>query len=128
MELNWEKYDLVKANAVGDKYAQLIVERMRANLQQNDLADTMNLINSIKAKVVTKNLEVERIQFSYEFYGLIWEKGASNVFGKGVTLNPRSWRDKAIEAIRPELEKDFGELYAEMIINELVIESAQLSM
>lgn len=125
MELN---YTLEKAEALADKYASIVITQMKANLLQNDLVDTMKLINSVKSKIKIKNFQVDSIQFSYEFYGLIWEKGASNVFGKGITLNPRSWRDKAIESIKNELESDFGELYAQKIIEELVLEDIQISI
>lgn len=117
---------LAKAKELADEYGKKGVGLMVANLHEMDLEKTGRLLKSIKSRTVTKQGDIDRIEYAYEFYGKIWETGAQNVFGKGVTLVPKHWRDDAIAQIKPELDEKFGELYASMIINEIFIESVKL--
>jgi hypothetical protein len=123
--LIFDRY-LAQAKELADTYGQTIKAQMVMNLHEMNLEDSGKLLRSIKFKTQKKQGVVDRIEFSYEFYGKIWETGAQNVFGKGVTLVPRHWREEAIELIKPELDQKFGELYASMIINEIFIDSVNL--
>lgn len=119
-------YNIAEAREIARKYGAQIIAKMSANMHQQGLVDKGTLLNSLKFGVRTRNGEVDRVQFQYEFYGAIWENGADNVFGKGIHLNPRKWRNDVIEQIRPDLIQDFGEYYAGIIINELALEDIQL--
>lgn len=117
---------LAKAKELADQYGNQIVAQMAANLHDMDLIDSGKLLQSIKSKTRTKQGDIDRIEFSYEFYGKIFETGAQNAFGKGVTIAPKHWRNQAIALLKPELDEKFGELYASMIIDEIFIESVKL--
>lgn len=117
---------LAKAKELADQYGKKGVGQMVANLHEMDLVDSERLLRSIKSRTVTKQGDIDRIEYAYEFYGKIWETGAQNAFGKGITLAPKHWRDEAIALIKPELDEKFGELYASMIIDEILIESVKL--
>lgn len=119
---------LAKAKELADQYGSEIVARMVANLHDMDLVDTGKLLQSIKFKTRYKGGDIDRIEFSYEFYGKIFETGAQNAFGKGVTIVPKHWRNEAIELLKPELDEKFGELYASMILDEIFIENAKMKM
>lgn len=119
-------YDLAKAREIARKYGAQIIAKMTANMHQLDLVDKGTLINSLKLSVRSKNGEVDRLTFQYEFYGAIWENGADNVFGKGIHLNPKKWRNEAMEELRPDLIEEFGEYYAELIIKELSFDNQTL--
>lgn len=128
MAIDWNLYNLEEAKRIALNYGEKAVAKMKARLHELDLVDSGELLKSIKATTKQKFGEVDRVQFSYEFYGAIWENGANNVFGKGVTLNPKKWRNDVLEALKPELEAEFGEFYAQLIIQELKIESVSIKM
>lgn len=117
---------LAKAKELADQYGNQIVAQMVTNLHQMDLVSTEKLLRSIKVKTRTKNGDIDRLEFNYEFYGKIFETGAQNAFGKGVKIVPKHWRNEAIELLKPELDEKFGELYASMIIDEIIIDSVKL--
>lgn len=126
--IDWTKYDISEARQIAKKFGSAVVQKWTAKLQDLDLVDKGNLLRSLKFSVRAKGIEIDRIEFSYDFYGKIWENGATNVFGKGLSLKPRPWRNEVLEELKPELDQEFGEFYAAMIINELFIESVTLKM
>lgn len=119
-------YNIAEAREIARRYGAQIIAKMTANMQQMSLVDKGKLMQSLKFGVRSKNGEIDRVSFQYEFYGAIWENGADNVFGKGVKLEPRKWRSEAIEAIAPDLIEEFGEYYAKLILEELGLEDLKL--
>ena len=101
---------------------------MLRKIHELDLIERGALLNSIKAAVRTKDQEVDRIEYTYEWYGFIHEQGAENVFGKGVNLPATGWRSDAIEAHKEELDKQFTQFYAALIIDEIDLASVTLKM
>lgn len=128
MVLDFSKYDIDKAREISQKFGSATLTQMVHNIHQLDLVDKGRLLQSLKFSVHTANQEVDRISFSYEWYGVFHEVGASNVFGKGINLPPKHWRNPAIDGNKAELEKDFADFYAELIVEEIKIDSVNLKM
>lgn len=128
MEINWNAYDLNEAKEIALAFGKRVIEEWKTKLHQLDLVDSGKLLESLKATPKSTFDEVTRIEFRYEFYGKIWERGASNVFGKGTDLHAQPWRDEILEKLKPELDQEFGEFYAKLIIQELTIDSVTLRM
>jgi len=124
--VDWSKYNSSEARELARKHGRAILQKMAENLHQMGLIERGVLLKSLKSTEREKAGLIDRIEFSYEFYGKIWETGASNVFGKGVTLEAKHWRNQAIEELKPALDEEFGEFYAAMIIEEIVLESVKL--
>jgi len=120
MKLDWSNYDLAKAKELGKKSIDLVLGDMARNLHAMDLVDKSVLLNSLKGAVTTKDSVVDSLTFSYEWYGFLWENGASNVFGKGVDLTPKHWRSEAINAHIEQIDLDYAELYAQMIVQDII--------
>ena len=129
MELiNWSKYDLAKAYLLAQRLGDDFIREMSLRLTDLDLVNRGVLLKSLKAKPVVQHLEVTRLQFSYEFYGAIWENGTSNAFGKGIQLEPRKWRSEAMEGLRADFDQQWADFYADTILKEIELESVQLHM
>lgn len=129
MVIDFTKYDLSKAKELARKFGAAAVTEMAFNIQKLDLVDRGNLLKSLKASVRTKSgQEVDRVQFSYEWYGRFHEVGASNIFGKGKDLAATNWRSEAINAHIGMLNDDFAEFYAALISDEIKIESTKMEM
>jgi hypothetical protein len=128
MRVDWEKYDITKARAIANKYAKLTVTEMMFNITKLGLVDKAKLLNSVKSSIRSQQGEVNRVQFSYEFYGRFLENGAKNVFGKGVTLQPKSWRNSALEKNKEMLDEDFSKFYADLIIGEIKVDNTKMEM
>jgi hypothetical protein len=128
MRVDWNKYDQKEAVAIARKFSKDVLQDMAINIQKMGLVDKKKLLTSLKDSVRKTGIEVDRIQFAYEFYGRFHENGASNVFGKNVTLKPTPWRTPAIEKNKGELDSNFNEFYAKLILDELEISSAKMEM
>lgn len=128
VEIDWNKYDLAKAKELAKKRGNAALTEMMFNIQKMSLVDTGKLLSSVKSSVRTKNGFVDRIQFSYEWYGAVHNHGAENIFGKGKRLNANAWRSDAINNNLEGLTNDFQQFYAEMIADEIEIESVQMKM
>lgn len=128
MVIDWNNYDLKKARALARKFGEATVTEMMMNIQNLDLIDRGVLINSIKAGVRTKYGFVDRVQFTYEFYGKFFEYGAENAFGKGVDLPALHWRNEAISKNMDSLNEDFAEFYASLIADEIDINNVKMEM
>jgi hypothetical protein len=131
MLINWTKYDKKEAQAIAKEFGTNVVAEMMFNLSQMSLIDKGNLLRSLKHRVSTQNGfagEVDKISFTYEFYGKFLERGAKNVFGKNVTLQPTNWRSKAIDKHKEKLDDKFSEFYGKLILDELEIQPAKLEM
>lgn len=123
MKFDWTKYDEKKAREIARSFADASIQDMAFNIQRMGLIDKKKLLNSIRASVRADNTgEVNRIQFAYEFYGRFQETGTK----KGLPSKP--WRTPAIQKNKPELNQNFNELYAKMILEELQIESVKIEM
>ena len=128
MQVNWENYDLNEAKELAKKFGTAVVTEMKFNIARLGLVERGNLLRSINQSVKTKQGYVDRVQFSYEFYGRIFENGANNVFGKGVRLNPMPWRSPAINEHLDDLSKDFALYYASLIAQNIDLEEVKLEM
>jgi hypothetical protein len=128
MQIVWENYDLAKTKELAAKFGSAVVLEMQSNINKLSLVEKGNLLRSIKASVRTKEGYVDRIQFSYEWYGRIFENGAQNVFGKGVNLQPKPWRNPAIASELDDLNKDFALYYASLIAESIELEDVKLEM
>lgn len=128
MRIDWEKYDKKKAEEIAKRFGTAVVTEMMFSITRLSLVDKGNLLRSVKATVRSQQGEVNRVQFSYAYYGRFLENGAKNVFGKGVTLQPQQWRNPAIAFYKPELDREFSEYYAQLILGEIVVESVQMEM
>lgn|SRR3989338_4978725 len=126
--IDWTKYDFGKAKELAAKYGQQIVSQMLANIHQLDLIDRGNLLKSVKYSIRTRDGEVERIQFVYEWYGRFHETGVIDGFGKGINIPGTQWRSSAMDASKPELDADFAEFYAALILKEISIDSVKMRM
>ena len=102
--------------------------QMTANIHELDLVDRGILLNSLKTTVRTKQGLVDRIEFSYAYYGKFHEVGADNAFGTGVNLRPTHWRSLAINQNLEMLDKDFAEYYSKLIAEEITLPSITLKM
>jgi hypothetical protein len=128
MNIDFTKYDLDKAKELARKFGAAAVTEMAFNLQKLDLVDRGNLLKSLKYSVRTKSGEVDRVQFSYEWYGRFHEVGASNIFGSGKDLPGKQWRSEAINAHMGMLNDEFAEFYASLIMDEIQIEETKMEM
>lgn len=128
MQVNWENYDLEAAKEISKKFGSATLMEMKMNISRLSLVDRGTLLRSVKSSVRTKQGFVDRVEFSYEFYGRIFENGANNVFGKGVKLETRQWRNPAISQYLGELNKDFAIYYASLIAETIQIEDVKLEM
>lgn len=128
MRIDWNKYDKAKAQAIAKKFGTAAVTEMMFNITQMGLVDRGTLLRSIKSSVRSTNDEVDRISFTYEFYGRFLEKGANNVFGKNVKINAHPWRSLAIEKHKSELDQEFAEFYASLILSEIEVDSTKMEM
>lgn len=128
MQIVWENYDLAKAKELAAKFGSAVVLEMQSNINKLSLVEKGNLLRSIKSGIRTKQGYVDRIQISYEWYGRIFENGAQNVFGKGVTIKPQAWRNPAIASNLDELNKDFALYYASIIAESIELEDVKLEM
>lgn len=117
-----------KAKELARKFGTAAVTEMAFNIQRLDLIDKGNLLKSLKFSVLSKQGEVDRVQFRYEWYGRFHEVGAENIFGTGKNLKATNWRSEAIEAHIGSLNEDFAEFYASMIIEEITIDSTKMQM
>jgi hypothetical protein len=77
---------------------------------------------------LSKDGEVDRLQFTYEWYGKFQQMGVKNAFGKGVYLKAKNWRNSAIDQVRPELLQKFADYYAQLIVQEIEIDSSKMKM
>lgn len=128
MVLDFSKYDINKAREIARKFGSATLTQMIFNIHQLDLVDKGKLLETLKFSVHTSHQEVDRISFSYEWYGKFHEVGATDAFGKGVTITPKHWRNDAISKNKEQLEQDFTDFYAELIIEEIKIDSVKLKM
>ena len=129
MVIDWTKYDLGKAKELAKKFGKAAVTEMAFNIQQLGLVDRGNLLRSLKAGVRTKKEVVDRVVFSYEWYGRFHETGAENIFGKGASLNARHWRSQAINGqLIDTLSDDFSKFYGDLILEEITVNSAKMIM
>lgn len=128
MLIDWRNYDQEAAKKLAQKFGAAAVAQMMFNISRLSLVDTGNLLRSIKYSVRSKDGFVERIEFIYEWYGKFHEVGAENIFGKGENIDPTHWRSDAIDKYKPELDKDFTEFYGDLVLKEIVINSAKMKM
>ncbi len=128
MIIDFTKYDLSKAKELARKYGAAALTEMAFNIQKLDLIDRGILLNSLKSGVRTKDGEVDRVQFSYEWYGRFQEAGANNIFGNGKELAAKKWRSEAIESTIGLLNDDFAQFYADLILEEIVIDTTKMEM
>ena len=128
MIYDFKKYDLSKAKELASKFGSAALTEMAFNIQRLDLIDKGNLLRSLKFSVLSKQGEVDRVQFKYEWYGRFHEVGAENIFGNGQSLPGQHWRSEAIEKNIEGLNADFAEYYASLIIEEITIDSSKMEM
>jgi hypothetical protein len=128
MVIDFEKYDLNKAKELARKFGSAALTEMAFKIQQLDLIDRGVLLNSLKFSVRTKQGEVDRVQFAYEWYGRFHEVGAENIFGTGAALKPTHWRSEAISENLQSLNDDFAEFYQSLIIDAITIDSTKMEM
>lgn len=128
MLIDFTKYDIKKAREMARESGKTAVALMQANIHKYDLINRGTLLKSIRSSVLSKNGEVDRLQFTYEWYGKFQQMGVKNAFGKGVSLKSKNWRNSAIDEVRPELLQKFADYYAELIIEEIKIDSVKMNM
>jgi hypothetical protein len=128
MRVDFTKYDEGKAKDLAKKFGSATLTEMMMNIQEMDLVDRAELLHSLKFSVHSKNKEVDRIAFSYEWYGKIQEMGSDNLFGKGVKIDPRKWRSEAIDNNIDSLNEEFAKFYAELIIEEINIDEIKIKI
>lgn len=128
MIIDFEKYNLDKAKELARKFGSSVLMEMAFKIQQLDLVDKGILLKSLKQSVRTKAGEVDRVQFSYEWYGRFHETGAENIFGTGANLKQTNWRSESIGKHLQELNDEFADFYASMIIDEITIASTKMEM
>jgi len=126
--IDFSKYDITKAKELAAKFGSAALNEMVMNIHSMDLIDRGVLLNSLKYSVRTKGGEVDRIQFAYEWYGRFQNTGAENIFGTGKALEPTNWRSDALSNNMPELNQDFAEFYASLIIEEITVDSVKMEM
>lgn len=128
MIIDWRKYNLAEAKKLAEKFGAGAVSEMAHNISRLSLVDKGNLLRSLKAAVRTRDGFVDRVEFVYEWYGRMHEHGADNIFGKGENIEATHWRSDAITKHKNELDKDFGDFYANLILEEITIDSAKMKM
>lgn len=128
MLIDFTKYDIKKAREMARESGKTAVALMQANIQYYDLIDRGTFLMSIRSAVLSKDGEVDRLQFTYEWYGKFQQMGVKNAFGKGVSLKAKNWRNSAIEQVRPELLQKFADYYAQLIVQEIEIDSSKMKM
>lgn len=128
MLIDWANYDQSKAKELASKFGNAALATMVQNIVSLDLIDRANLLNSLKMGVKSRQGFVEAVEFKYEYYGKFHEIGASNVFGEGVEIEAAHWRSNAVNQHLEMLNQDFAEYYAELTLEEVVIDSVKLKM
>lgn len=128
MLVDFTKYDQKQARDIAKKYGTAILNQMQFNIQYLDLIDKSSLYKSLKFSVGSTYGEVDKITFSYEWYGKFFEMGAENVFGKGVRIKPLHWRKTAIEHYSEQLFQEFADMYAKIMIEEIVLPDVRMKM
>jgi hypothetical protein len=128
MLIDFSKYDIKKAREMARESGKSAVALMQANIHKYDLVDRGTLLKSIRSAVLSKDGEVDRLQFTYEWYGKFQQMGEKNAFGKGVYLKAKNWRNSAIDQVRPELLQKFADYYAQLIVQEIEIDSSKMKM
>jgi phage gpG-like protein len=113
------KYNPEKVAQIAKKWGAEQKSALALQLAQLGLKDRGDLINSLSATVRKKTGDVEAVTFRYLYYGLFHEVGATNVFGKGVNLQARSWQAKAINPKIEELADQVGEYYADVAVKNI---------
>ena len=126
--IDFSKYDISKAKELAAKFGSAALNEMVMNIHSLDLIDRGVLLNSLKYSVRTKSGEVDRVQFSYEWYGRFQNTGAQNIFGNGKELEPTNWRSDALSNNLPALNDDFAEFYASLIVEEITVDSVKMEM
>jgi hypothetical protein len=126
--IDFKKYDITKARELAKKHGANVTQQMMQNIQSMDLVQKGNLLKSIKSSVRSTKGEVDRIQFSYEWYGKFHEIGVDNAFGKGVKIKKQPWRSMAINQELPQISEDFADYYAQLIIEEIQVDSTKMEM
>lgn len=121
MRIDWTRYDEKKAKEIASSFADKTKADMLVAIQTMGLLRTKELLKSVKASVRSEKGEINRIQFTYQFYGRFLEKGT-------VKMQAKKWRDESIASNKPELDKQMAELYAQMMLAELEIESVKISL
>ena len=101
---------------------------MKRNILSWNLVDQGKFLRTLKYTVKKDAHIVDRVQFSYEFYGKFFETGVKNAFGKGLELPIKPWRSLAFEKFYDGMNVEFADFYAETILNEIVIDSVELKM
>jgi hypothetical protein len=127
MRIDWKNYDKDKARAIAKKFGTAVVTEMMHNITQMSLVDKATLLRSVKSSVRSESGfagEVSKISFTYQFL----ENGANNVFGKGVNIKAKHWRNNAIEKHKEDLDSEFSQFYAELVLGELHIDNAKMEM
>jgi hypothetical protein len=124
----FELYDLKEARELAKKHGTAVLNEMHYNIADLDLVDKGNLLNSLKVSIRTKSGEVAKIEFQYEWYGIVQERGAENLFGKGINLQPSVWRDNAIDLHQEEVEREFSEFYAEIALKQIEIDPIKFKL
>lgn len=119
MAVIWANYDKAKARAIAKKYGKSTVTQMMINIQKMNLVDKEKLLRSIKFGVRSTSGEVDRVQFSYEYYGKFHEIGVSDAFGKGVMLPKLPWRSEAMKDGKDEFDQEFADFYADLVSDNL---------
>lgn len=152
--IDFHKYDIEKARFLAKKYGKNITESMVENLRNLDLVNRSELINSIKYSVTSKQGVIDKISIKYAYYGIFLETGIqfqkknpsakmlkaimenyqvteseAYVISKSILRNgikPMKWRTKAIEENKSELDREFGEYYAEIILKEIQFDDIKM--
>lgn len=127
--IDFEKYDLSKAKELASKFGTATLTEMAFNIQNMSLFDKGELLRSLKYSVRTKGGEIDKVVFMYEWYGRFHENGAESIFGNsGQRLKENKWRSLAISKTIEQLNEDFKEFYASLIIDEIEIDSVKMKM
>jgi phage gpG-like protein len=126
--IDFKKYDITKARELAKKHGANVTQQMIQNIHSMDLVQKGNLLKSIKSSVRSTKGEVDRIQFAYEWYGKFHEIGVDNAFGKGVKIKKQPWRSMAINQELPQISEDFADYYAQLIIEEIQVDSTKMEM
>jgi hypothetical protein len=121
-------YDINEAKKIAQRFGTAVLNEMHQNIVSLDLVERSVLLKSLKTSPRTSVGEVNRVEFSYEWYGFLQDRGFKNAFGKGIEINATNWRQDAIQSHKEQFDSEMNEMYAKLMIQQIVIDDIKLKL
>lgn len=113
--VDFTKYDLEKAKFLASRLGKSVASSMIENVQSFDLVGKSNLLQSIKSRVSTSRGQVDKISFTYAWYGVFHEigiAGTGNTFEAGGKFEAKKPSRKMVQSIMENYSVSQKEAFA----------------